>query len=107
MTLPKHIIELAIEGGWDIKKGVGIPAKIDIIPSMQLYASKVVPEKVILDPLFWEALGKRLGWSPKNSWKDSGDIRHAGWIIEAKRFYDIILTNGNTDKFWEELLESN
>ncbi len=45
-----------------------------------------------LDPDFWRALGKVLGL---------GD----DWQGKAHGFYDLILTDSDTSKFWEELLK--
>ena len=47
------------------------------------------------DPLFWQALGKALGWKPENGFY---------WEEEALRYFRLVLNGGDTEKFWEELL---
>lgn len=77
-----------------------------------------------LDPSFWQALGKALGWKYEDS-RDSSIRLNGQWIESARRFYDLVLTNGDKkdweyvedvggslggrkisalDKFWEEIL---
>ena len=86
MIIPKHIIELAIEGG--LKKKY-LPTNIMSEP-LALY-NLDAQARLLLVPQFWQALGKRLGWSGEKS----------GY--QAHVFYDLLLTKGDTDKFWEEL----
>lgn len=102
MTIPKKIIELAIEGGYD--------------PSWNIQAVDEFPElydRACLDPLFWQALGKKLGWGTyEEGWKDSSQgimIIGEVWIRNAHNFYDLILVGGgdkSLDEFWEEMLSS-
>lgn len=66
--------------------------------------------EVILDSLFWQALGKALGWN----WAEKSDLINLTsdkrikmgnrWQWEAVRFMHIKLTGGNEEKFFEELL---
>ena len=78
MTLPKHIIELAIEGGWDSdgKKN----------PSPTHWH-----DEWILDPLFWQAL--------------FGNDAREIWRHKALEYFDLLLISRPTDKFWEELVK--
>lgn len=70
---------------------------------------------IALDPLFWQALGKALGLRPARFVYDAEgeetkevdmDSRHFDetWVGKATEFYHLILTGGDTKKFWEELL---
>ena len=85
---PKHIIELAIEGGFD--------------PQFKTRRA----EALVCDPLFWKSLGKSLGWSGLYYCSD-GKNRGKNWRVVALEFYDLILTSQPTDKFWEELAKDN
>ncbi len=90
--IPKQAIEKAIEGGWK-KKG---------------YIDHYTDEIVALDPAFWQALGKALGWKTNKlksmEKQQPGDVfQH--WYQRAMRFYDLILTGGDTEAYWEELLK--
>lgn len=53
-----------------------------------------------LDPLFWQVLGKALGWV------DAAYNPNA-WQWNARRYFDLVLTGGDTSKFWKELLTQN
>lgn len=83
--IPKEAIKKAIEGGWKYKSGSGWTV-------------------IALDPSFWQCLGKALGWAdnklPVLAHEPLGYTRQK----YAHRFYDLILTGGDTDAFWKELL---
>jgi hypothetical protein len=77
--IPKSAITKAIEGGY-----------ID-------FAENYSDANRICDPSFWQCLGKALGWG--------GNAKGGVWSQEAIRFYKIILTGGNVEQFWNELLK--
>lgn len=63
----------------------------------------------VLDPLFWQALGKALGW-------DNGGYYHhypdnfsrfwqTEWLYHALHYHELNLTGGSTEKFWNEVLD--
>lgn len=66
------------------------------------------------DPSFWQCLGKALGWGKHHEdgcWSflqggkcDCGP-KDNEWEHQAHRFYDLILTGGDTDAFWDTLLK--
>jgi hypothetical protein len=95
MNIPKEAIEKAIEGGWSN------------------YRKEEVDRggyKIALDPSFWQALGKGR-WYTKSGAALHGKIfvnihdePCDEWEVKALEFLDLILTNGNTEKFWQELL---
>ena len=74
----------------------------------------------MLDPLFWQALGKALGWPEKSEietiakdirvegQKSNADMRfysiQTTWLGYALKYFDLVLTGGDTEKFWKELL---
>lgn len=58
--------------------------------------------ELIIDPTFWQALIK----GKKNNWLEpDGRLSKKKWMWAARKFYDLILTGGDTTKFWEELLK--
>jgi hypothetical protein len=67
-------------------------------------------DKAVLDPLFWQSLGKALGWGMKInhqtalSWEDGGSAVTAEWLHLALIYHELVLTGGETEKFWKELL---
>lgn len=62
----------------------------------------------INDPLFWQALGKALGWENEvYDWVPlEGPDKNMvpPWLIHALHYYRLVLTSGNTELFWKELL---
>jgi hypothetical protein len=77
-------------------------------------------EKILLDPKFWQALGKALGWiefhcsdckemyeSNKQCPNSSGVHPLAGWQIKALRYYELVLTGGDVEKYFKELLNTH
>lgn len=103
--IPKQAIEAAVVGGW---------IQSQFSENWQL---------IVLDPTFWQALGKTLGWEKKmvvrvgevignfvGGNKFVGQEMGFGMhyfnpeIYHAHRFYELILTGGDTEKFWADLL---
>jgi hypothetical protein len=118
--IPKEIIEKAIEGGW--KRGVDASKNVfsfDIYESGIVYSVDPVmyidAEEMIIDPLFWQSLGKALGWDKED--EENLKLYHASggygrmpvtiykWNKNAHNFYNLLLTSGNTEKFWKDLLD--
>jgi hypothetical protein len=77
---------------------------------------------VVVDPEFWKALGKALGWGDKckdcyigepHEWCQHGSHldmygkywKNAPWADAASRYFDIKLTGGDEDAFWKGLLQ--
>lgn len=99
-------IKLAIEGGYNDNAWDGTEN-----------SSKKTDEQMLLDPLFWQALGKALGWEEHDNnqrklYRLSGanpDYMPKGlykWHDRAMNFFDLVMRNGDTEKFWSELLNS-
>lgn len=113
--IPPYILKLAEEGGWKD------PLTGSVVEGLW--------EVIALDPSFWKALSKSCGWDEYETVWLHGEIPNKtnlkyifgqdkkgtniqnpntyvlleGWIYRAIRFYDLILTGGNTDAFWNEL----
>lgn len=68
----------------------------------------VHPAVITTDPLFWQALGKALGWEQylesggRNKYGD--DEFDLSWKVYAHKYLDTVLTGGDTEQFWKELL---
>lgn len=64
-------------------------------------------DEIVLDPLFWQALGKALGWDETNML--SYGLRYGKEVPEsvgkALQYFEVALTGGDTEKFWKELLK--
>lgn len=102
MTIPREIIEKAIEGGWRNRNLVN-PQKYLMAPLRPFgvgTALAMYDAYITLDPTFWIALGKEAGWKVDESNKYSVDT----WRSVAHIFYDLILTEQSTDQFWADLL---
>ena len=107
--IPKSAIEKAIEGGWRPNPERTTPVTITETQHWfgQSQNLTLGYAQIALDPLFWQALGKALRWAKQVqsviSWHKN---EVPTWQNRAHRFYDLILTGGDTEKFWEEILKS-
>lgn len=99
--IPKEIIELAIQGGWKPLVDEGYQIQLDGDGVGFWYP-------IALDPTFWQALGKSLGWAGFDAEKDNKMIfaayEHYHWSAYTHRFYDLLLQKQDTAPFWEEIL---
>jgi len=67
---------------------------------------------IALDPLFWQALGKALGWELKKcqyckngcEWCTVNGYVKPEWLKHAHQYFDLHLTSGDTEAFWRKLL---
>ena len=94
--IPKNIIKKAIEGGYGNLKAhyINNVGGMDIIN----YHS------VLLDPLFWQSLGKALDIKFEESfYYDFVSFDKWDWQQNALQFFNLILTGGDVDKFWADL----
>lgn len=87
----EEAIKLAIEkGGYEVGE----------------YGLQTLGQKklMILDPLFWQALGRALGWASekidKERWLELYAKQH------ALRYFELKLINGDEKQFWNNLLKS-
>jgi len=115
--IPKAAIEKAIEGGW---KSVCSNCQESWLGHKQTRIGNrycttgPAPYKTALDPSFWVALGKALGWKRFAiiQWYDNFGSKKEreiyrgveSWLFQARRFSSIVLTGGDTEAFWKELL---
>lgn len=90
MNIPREAIEKAIEGGWNPSGSATI--------SMQEAIERLRYEEIALDPTFWQALGKSLGWAGGN---ETAEMFAA---TQLHKFVDLILQGKSTEAFWQELL---
>lgn len=67
--------------------------------SQEVYFSDIVQ-----DSLFWQALGKALGWGRKGMKTTANDRT---WLHYAHQYFDLVLTGGETEKFWKQLIANH
>lgn len=56
---------------------------------------------ILLDPLFWQALGKALGW------RGADHDKTAGWFDEWHNLIDYLASGKDADSFFQNLLSDN
>lgn len=64
--------------------------------------------KIVLDRLFWQALGKGLGWDKKMTYYNTfteGKENNDPWRLEMHRFIDHLAEGKSIDSFFESLLQ--
>jgi hypothetical protein len=59
---------------------------------------------VMLDPLFWQALGKAMGWESK-VFICPGHKKEEMWFYHWHRFIDHLAEGKDADSFFKELLK--
>lgn len=117
----KEAIQKAIEGGW-IPFGEKITEWEFYDGILKVFAldgkkhrlkEYYLQEQIILDPFFWQALGKVEGWDTSNmkQWWQKSDIRDKitlldRWENEMHSFIDHIAGGGDVDSFFKKLLKA-
>ncbi len=63
-------------------------------------------EKYLLDPVFWQSLGKALGWSESKDFEKNHSevIFVARWLYVWHQFIDWVANGKNVDEFFKELI---
>ena len=107
MTI-QQAIEKAIEGGWKKELyDVQVDSKEGVFFQEGLYHFKF-PE-VFLDPLFWQSLGKSMGWEEVLEVKNYQSISYEywkgrpEWIFRWHLFIDHLAEEKDADSFFESL----
>lgn len=95
----KEAIQKAIEGGWDIHwvHAVGISE-----------VAERHSERVLLDPTFWQALGKSLGWketAQTGLYKDGYAQIMSGWKYNWLLFINHLAEGKDPDDYFNQLLK--
>lgn len=127
MTYTQKAIERAIEGGY-INQAVALKTKYEIdfktateaIAYQELFKLHLM-QYALLDPLFWQALGKAEGWgnSCHHISLDGGklrgwypyrhqakcDIGKTKWEVEWHAFIDHLAEGKDAESFFKQLLK--
>ena len=104
-TAIEKAIKLSIEGGYK-------PYVIESSGLQSYYESY----KIFLDPLFWQALGKAMGWEKYDDNKcphngmcglrcEGSKIIVPGWMSRWHRFIDALASGQSAESFFKELLK--
>lgn len=111
----KEAIQKAIEGGWGKEQFSASHLNLRVVNTEE--GSIDMPlDCVFLDPLFWQALGKAMGWEGKvqevidtrtenprfqvGGWVNKGD-----WKTEWHRFIDHLAEGKDAESFFNELFK--
>jgi len=101
--IPKKAIEKAQEGGW-----TNLDKCTFSLNSLMGNFSEPIDEAIALDPTFWQALGKALGWDERTTDFDVDEFYMTDvqeWEFNAHWFAHIVLTGGDTEAFWNDILK--
>lgn len=91
MTYIQQIIEKAIEGGFYIP------------PTKEGWKANVDFQFALLNPLFWQSLGKSLGWYfKKEEWESYPPMFEWQWHWHS--FIDHLAEGKDAESFFKELL---
>jgi hypothetical protein len=90
MTI-QEAVKKSIEHGYSLR-GIGPSGFYELLDR---YSSDV-----FLDPLFWQSLGKALGWrQDEDQWGD-----RAEWVSQWHRFIDHLAEGKDAESFFENTL---
>lgn len=98
-------IKKAIEGGYKIS-GYGGPVVSDFYRNGQ-----ITKEFVLLDPLFWQSLGKAMGWDGNGEdflrrYMGVNEQLMFRWQYEWHCFIDHLIAGKDADSFFTALLDT-
>jgi len=108
----EQIIEKAIEGGWnELPKGQKIQVEI-WEGNHYVYAggAEICLEMYLLNPLFWQALGKKMGWKEVKNESLSKTDDFGGfyylqeWLKHWHRFIDHLAEGKDIESFFIQFL---
>ena len=90
----EEALNKAIEAGYVNNQGV-------------LYFGQGIPQIILLDPLFWQALGKSLGWKTAIYDGYAGSIPEIkdSWVYYWHRFIDHLAEGRQPEEFFTNLLK--
>lgn len=102
----KEAIQKAIEGGWK-PTGYGKFSDNAISYKVQAVMKIKYKERIFLDPLFWKALGKSLGWDELEDGRKWESAKFGFMPVCKYRwhcFIDHLADGKSAESFFEELL---
>lgn len=110
MKYTQRAIELAVEGGYHPNTvTLGYTDK-SLIQDILLFK-----EETFLDPLFWQSLGKVLGWKEHMLYRLSNSVYEEAllpkegteWRIQMHRFIDALASGQTPDDFFATILPAD
>lgn len=99
----KNAIEKAIEGGYEHDLISGLLSDFE----KGIYANWNNYCVLLLDPLFWQALGKSLGWPKISAYPRESDNEFETWKMTWLYFIDHLAEGKDPESFFTNLLEHN
>lgn len=96
----KDKIQIAIENGWEIK-GYKFAPSLYTSQKVQAISKLKYKERICLDPLFWQALSKGLGWPEYQKVEGHGNMQSFKFAMH--RFVDHVASDGDMDEFFNKL----
>ena len=98
MTI-QEAIKKAIEGGWNEPYFETKDKLAKIVP---LSADEVCQKVAFLDLLFWQSLGKAMGWE-KNVYEKSYSRNEHSWLYHWHHFIDHLAEGKSIEDFFQNL----
>ncbi len=93
MTIKQAIFK-AIDSGFIYEVGSALPQKMSL--EMDYKGDGVYVDSVLLNPLFWQSLGKAMGW-------DKNKYIIGNWKAHWHRFIDHLIEGKEAESFFEPL----
>ncbi len=106
----KQAIQRAIDNGWRyggcrvmlLKRADTFPAPVIAVHIYNGIRFGLTAEQVVLDPKFWEALGRAEGWGKYTGEKSTLEDRET-WKDKMHRMIDALIAGKSLEEFFKEL----
>lgn len=102
LTSAQDAIRQAIEGGWEVANYMPAfpadPKKFYDNEKAVLRFLAHIHERIFLNPLFWQALGKTRNWERQLS-----DNSISVWRYWAQEWFHVRMVGGDETAFWKSL----
>lgn len=112
MTL-EETIKKAIEGGYELRRGTNVDVEIGFW--FRKNGSATCIEYILFDPLFWQCLGKAMGWDKESASRYSSQVspktgiwrgelyKDNSWLYHWYQFIDHLAEGGSIESFFLNL----
>lgn len=105
----EQAIQKAIEGGWRSEWKINRDVFNEYGQCIAIRQdAELSKSDILLDPLFWQTLGKSLGWEnpPKEGYISYGKATGEDyWKYQMHRFIDHLIANKPPELFFEKLIK--
>lgn len=108
----ENAIKKAVEGGYDLIKAIDWPDGVEGSHEIERIARTLFSEKILLNPLFWQCLGKSQSWTGLTEFNTEAEklmkfseYQERYWKTWWHNFIDHLSENKDPEEFFNNLLK--